>query len=51
MTAGRGGPEVDLLGAPSELLLFLSGRQGHAVVELAGPAALTDRMRAARYGV
>ena len=51
VTAGRGGPEVDLLGAPSELLLFLSGRQGHAVVELAGPAALTDRMRAARYGV
>jgi len=51
VTAGRGGPEVDLLAAPSELLLFLSGRQAHAVVELAGPAAITDRMRAARYGV
>ena len=51
VTAGRGGPEVDLLGAPSELLLFLSGRQAHAMVELAGPAAVTDRMRAARYGV
>lgn len=51
VTAGRGGPSVDLLGAPSELLLFLSGRQAHAVVELAGPAQITDRMRGARYGV
>jgi uncharacterized protein (TIGR03085 family) len=51
VSAGRGGPGVDLLGAPSELLLFLSGRQAHAVVELAGPSTITDRMRAARYGV
>jgi uncharacterized protein (TIGR03085 family) len=49
--AGRGGPRVDLFGAPGELLLFLMGRQDHTMVELAGPDELTDRMRAARYGV
>jgi uncharacterized protein (TIGR03085 family) len=48
---GRGGAMVDLLGPPAELLLFLMGRQGHAQVELAGPAEITDRMRGARYGV
>jgi uncharacterized protein (TIGR03085 family) len=51
VTAGRGGPGVDLLGPPSELLLFLTGRQAHALVELAGPAEITERMRGARYGV
>jgi uncharacterized protein (TIGR03085 family) len=51
VTAGRGGPGVDLHGAPSELLLFLSGRQAHAVVELTGAPGITDRMRTARYGV
>jgi uncharacterized protein (TIGR03085 family) len=52
VTAGRGGPDgVDLLGPPGELLLFLSGRQAHARVDLAGPQAVTDRMRGARYGV
>lgn len=49
--AGKGGPGVDLLGPPTELLLFLSGRQAHSIVELAGPAAITDRMRSAKYGV
>jgi hypothetical protein len=42
---------VDLLGPPGELLMFLSGRQGHARVDLAGPEGVTDRMRDARYGV
>jgi uncharacterized protein (TIGR03085 family) len=51
ITAGRGGPMVDLLGPPPELLLFLVGRQQHAQVELAGPEQITDRMRGARYGV
>jgi uncharacterized protein (TIGR03085 family) len=50
VTSGRGGPGVDILGPPAELVLFLSGRQSHAQVELAGPAEITDRMRTARYG-
>jgi len=51
VTAGRGGPPVDLVGPPGELLLFLSGRQAHARVDLAGPEEITERMRGARYGV
>ncbi|HEX6872508.1 MAG TPA: TIGR03085 family metal-binding protein [Micromonosporaceae bacterium] len=50
-TAGRGGPPVDLVGPPSELLMFLSGRQQHAQVELAGSPAITQRMWRAHYGV
>jgi uncharacterized protein (TIGR03085 family) len=51
VAAGRGGPGVDLSGPPSELLMFLSGRQAHAQIELDGPANITDRMRGAHYGV
>jgi uncharacterized protein (TIGR03085 family) len=54
VTAGRGGPGspgVNLVGAPSELLLFLMGRQEHAIVELAGPADVTGRMLTARFGI
>ena len=47
-TAGRG---VDLLGTPAELMMFLTGRQDHAIVELAGPDEIAGRMRTARYGV
>lgn len=51
VTAGRGGPPVELVGGPGELLLFLTGRQAHAVVQLTGPDHITSRMRGARYGV
>jgi len=51
VTAGRGGPAVALTGPPQELMLFLTGRQPHALVELAGPDAITARMRTARYGI
>jgi len=51
VTAGHGGPGVDLVGPPQELLLFLSGRQGHALVELDGPAKITSRMRQAHFGL
>jgi uncharacterized protein (TIGR03085 family) len=51
VTAGKGGPAVDLVGPPPELLMFLTGRQRHARVELAGPEAITDRMRGSRYGI
>lgn len=50
VVAGRGGPLVDLVGPPGELLLFVTGRQAHARVELAGPEEITDRMRTRRYG-
>jgi hypothetical protein len=42
---------VDLIGEPQELLLFLMGRQQHALVELAGPDEIIKRMRNARYGI
>ena len=48
---GKGGAGVDLVGAPSELVLFLIGRQAHALVELVGPEEITARMRTARYGI
>lgn len=54
VTAGRGGlggPAVDLVGSPGELLMFLLGRQEHAMVELVGPDDITGRMRTARFGV
>ena len=50
VVAGRGGPVVDLVGPPAELLLFVTGRQAHAQVELAGPAEITEQMRIRRYG-
>jgi len=51
VTAGRGGRSVRLSGPPSELLLFLSGRQEHARVDLTGPDEVVARMRRARYGI
>src|SRR5690606_31949985 len=51
VTAGRGGPTVELTAPPSELVLFLSGRQEHALVELTGPDEVVARMRRARYGI
>ena len=51
VTAGKGGPEVELTGPPQELILFLSGRQAHARVDLTGPERVTARMRTARYGI
>jgi uncharacterized protein (TIGR03085 family) len=50
-SVGRGGPQVDLVGHPGELLMFLMGRQDHAIVELAGPEEIAGRMRSARFGV
>jgi uncharacterized protein (TIGR03085 family) len=48
---GAGGPEVRLVGAPGELLIFLTGRQRAARVQVDGPAKLADRLRTARLGV
>jgi uncharacterized protein (TIGR03085 family) len=49
--AGAGGDRVRLVGEPGELLLFLSGRQRVARVQVEGPAPLAGRLRAARLGL
>ncbi|GAB1690496.1 TIGR03085 family metal-binding protein [Krasilnikovia sp. M28-CT-15] len=46
-----GSPAVVLNGEPGELLMFLSGRQQAARVQIEGPAAITDRLRTAKFGV
>lgn len=51
VTAGRGGEAVTLAGDPGELLVFLTGRQTHARVDLTGPDRIIERMRHSRYGV
>ncbi|HEY3010109.1 MAG TPA: TIGR03085 family metal-binding protein [Micromonosporaceae bacterium] len=48
---GAGGPPVRLVGAPGELLMFLTGRQRVARVQVDAPAALADRLRTARLGI
>ncbi|MGH3729964.1 MAG: TIGR03085 family metal-binding protein [Micromonosporaceae bacterium] len=50
--AGRGGEDtVRVTGAPGELVLFCSGRQRVARVELDGPEAVTARLRTANFGL
>ncbi|WP_229400173.1 TIGR03085 family metal-binding protein [Micromonospora okii] len=51
LSAGRGGPRVRLVAAPGELVLFLTGRQRAARVQVDGPAALAERLRAADLGL
>ncbi len=45
------GPEVCLTGDPVELLLYLQGRKGAAMVELGGPADAIAALTAARLGI
>lgn len=49
--AGRGGEQLRLVGAPSELVLFLSGRQRAARVQIDGPTDSADRLRDAQLGL
>ncbi|GAA1399356.1 TIGR03085 family metal-binding protein [Catellatospora coxensis] len=52
VTTGRAGTQpLNLTGTPSELLMFLTGRQGHARASLDGPPELTSRLRGARLGI
>ena len=51
LRVGAGGDQLDVRGAPGELLLFFVGRQRVADVEVAGPAPLADRLRTARLGL
>jgi uncharacterized protein (TIGR03085 family) len=50
ISTGAGGERLRLVGAPAELSLFLSGRQRVARVQLEGPPALAERLRAAKLG-
>ncbi|GAB1646058.1 TIGR03085 family metal-binding protein [Krasilnikovia sp. MM14-A1259] len=46
-----GSPAVVLSGEPGELVMFLSGRQRAARVQVDGPDAAADRLRTARLGM
>jgi uncharacterized protein (TIGR03085 family) len=50
LSTGAGGDRVRVVGAPGELLLFLSGRQRVARVQVDGPPVLADRLRTAKLG-
>lgn len=49
--AGAGGEEVRLRADPSELVLFLFGRQRVARVDLTGPPSAVQRLREAKLGI
>jgi uncharacterized protein (TIGR03085 family) len=49
--ARRGEPTVRIVGLPSELLLYLFGRQGSAQVELIGPADAVETVGRTRFGM
>ncbi|KXK61398.1 hypothetical protein AWW66_13890 [Micromonospora rosaria] len=50
LDAGRGGDRLEVVGAPGELVLFLSGRQRVARVEVDGPPPAAERLRTASLG-
>jgi uncharacterized protein (TIGR03085 family) len=49
--AGAGGERLEVRGAPGELLLFFTGRQRVAKVEVSGPEGLADKLKDARLGL
>lgn len=51
VSVGRGGEPLRLVGAPAELVLFFSGRQRVARVQLNGSAEAARRLRAANLGM
>ena len=48
---GAGGPTVRLTGEPGELVVFLTGRQRAARVEVTGAEEPAERLRTARLGL
>jgi uncharacterized protein (TIGR03085 family) len=48
---GAGGERVEVSGAPGELLIFFTGRQRVADVEVSGPDGLAERLKGARLGL
>ncbi|MHB1139722.1 MAG: TIGR03085 family metal-binding protein [Microthrixaceae bacterium] len=51
VVAHRGSPTVEVTGDPGELILFVYGRQAHALVDLDGPRAATESLRDASLGL
>ena len=49
--AGAGGPAVRISGSPGELLMFCSGRQKAARVQVTGPDELVEKVRTRRMGL
>lgn len=47
----KGGPAVTVVGEPGELVLFLSGRQEHTIVQTEGPLEAVAAVRAAKFGL
>jgi len=48
---GGDDPRATLIGEPGELVLFVSGRQRAAKVQIDGPPEIAERLRAARFGM
>jgi uncharacterized protein (TIGR03085 family) len=48
---GAGGERLEVRGAPGELLLFFTGRQRVADVEVSGPEGLAEKLKDARLGL
>lgn len=51
IVANDSDPMVTVTGPVGELVLFINGRQDHAIVELDGPDEAVDALRAARFGI
>jgi uncharacterized protein (TIGR03085 family) len=51
LQVGDGTPQATLVGEPGELVLFLSGRQRAARVQVEGAPELTKRLKSARLGM
>ncbi|MGW0215258.1 TIGR03085 family metal-binding protein [Micromonospora chokoriensis] len=51
LSVGRGGEPLRVVGPPAELVLFLSGRQRVARVQLDGPTEAARRLRTASLGM
>ena len=49
--ARKGTPVVTVTAKPGELVMFMSGRQGHAVVEMDGPDDAVAGVRGAAFGL
>ncbi len=51
VAVGGGPPRATLIGEPGELVMFVSGRQRAARVEVEGPPETAERLRTARLGL
>jgi uncharacterized protein (TIGR03085 family) len=51
LATGKGGEPVTITGEPGEILLFVTGRQAVAKVELTGPDAIVSRLTSKKIGL